>query len=136
MAHEHPVRVRYGETDQMGVVHHANYLLYLEEARTAYMASFGFPYGRLEQEGIGLPVRSCELRFRAPAHYEDELLVRTRLTALRGASMTFSYEIERAGTLLLEAVVELACVDLAARPRRPRLLPDHLASQVRELLEP
>lgn len=135
MAHQHRLRVRYGETDQMGVVHHANYLLYLEEARTAYMAGFGCPYGELERRGIGLPVRRCELRYRAPARYEDELVVHTRITALRGASFTFSYRLERDGELLAEAEVELACIDLRAEPRRPRLLPEDLALQIRELLE-
>ena len=137
MAHEHRIRVRYGETDQMGVVHHANYLLYLEEARTLYMESFGVPYGQLERAGIGLPVRRCELRYRAPAHYEDVLTVETRLTRLRGASLTFGYRVrggEDGATLLLEAEIELACIDLESH--RPRLLPEELAARVEELLEP
>jgi acyl-CoA thioester hydrolase len=69
--YEHLLRVRYGETDQMGVVHHANYLLYMEEARTAFMASVGCSYGGLERDGIGLPVRRTEVRYRASARYED-----------------------------------------------------------------
>ena len=60
---EHRLRVRYGETDQMGVVHHPNYLHYMEEARTAYLAALGRPYSELERGGVGLVVRRVELRF-------------------------------------------------------------------------
>src|SRR5580765_3234482 len=70
--HEHRLRVRYAETDQMGVVHHANYLLYLEESRTRMMAELGCSYAELEQSGWALPVRRTELRFRAPAYYDEE----------------------------------------------------------------
>ena len=95
MVHEHRLSVRYAETDQMGVVHHASYLVYLEEARTAYMASLGASYGELERSGVGLAVRRAEVRYRAPARYEDELLVRTRVVRVGAASVTFDYEVER-----------------------------------------
>lgn len=133
MAYEHHVRVRYGETDQMGVVHHANYLLYMEEARTTLMRDRGCSYGELEKQGIGLPVRRCDLRFRASACYEDELLVRVSVVKMRAASVTFAYEIERRsdGAALVSATLELACVDMAATPRKPRMLP----AELRELFE-
>lgn len=119
------VRVRYGETDQMGVVHHAAYLHYLEDARTAWLRALGLPYSELERGGIGLPVRRAELRYRAPARYEDELDVAVRVVRLRGASVTFAYTVTRAdGTAIAEAEVELACIELASG--RPRLLPDEL----------
>ncbi|MEL6429031.1 MAG: thioesterase family protein [Planctomycetota bacterium] len=123
----HRLEVRYGETDQMGVVHHANYLLYLEEARTAYMRALGLPYGDVERSGVGLPVRSVELRYRRPAFYEDRLRVDVWIERSRAASVTFGYEVLREPAesdggppiLLSNATVELACMDLATRSARP-----------------
>jgi acyl-CoA thioester hydrolase len=131
--HRLQLRVRYGETDQMGVVHHANYLAYFEEGRTRMMADLGCSYGGLERQGVGLPVRKVELRYHAPAHYEDELIVETRVLALRAASVSFGYEVRRArdGELLVSGQSELACITLA-EPRRVVPLPEPL----RELLQP
>lgn len=133
-AHEHRLRVRYAETDQMGVVHHANYALYLEEGRTRCMAERGCSYAELEQRGIGLPVRRMELRFRAPARYDEELIVRTRVGKLGAASLTFESEVVRAddGQLLATGTIELACIDLTNRERGPIALP----ALVRELAPP
>jgi acyl-CoA thioester hydrolase len=131
--HRLELRVRYGETDQMGVVHHATYLAYFEEGRTRMMAALGHSYAELEQSGIGLPVRKIELRYLAPALYEDELVVETRVLALRAASVSFGYEIRRVrdGELLVTGASELACITLGDA-RRVVPLPD----QLRELLEP
>ena len=68
---EHTTRVRYAETDQMGVVYHGNYLVYMEEGRTLMMESLGLPYAELERRGFGLVVRKAALRFRAPARYGE-----------------------------------------------------------------
>lgn len=127
------LRVRYGETDQMGVVHHANYLAYFEEGRTAMMAELGLSYGALERSGIGLPVRKIELRYRAPAHYEEELRVETQVLAMRAASVTFGYEIRREGdgALLVTGQSELACISLGAE-RSVKPLP----AALRAALEP
>jgi acyl-CoA thioester hydrolase len=126
--HELRLRVRYGETDQMGVVHHANYALYVEESRTALMRERGCSYAELERRGIGLPVRRMELRYRAPALYEEELVVRTRVGRVRAASVTFESEIERPadGARIASVTVELACVDLHDRARGPIPLPADL----------
>ncbi len=130
MPYLHRLKVRYGETDQMGVVHHANHLAYLEEARTEYMASLGVPYGEVEASGVALPVRHVELRYRAPAFYEDELDVEVVVERIRAASIQFGYRITRASDdhLLLEGVVELACVNLA--DRTPRMLPPNLRDKL------
>ncbi len=138
--HEHRIVVRYGETDQMGVVHHSNYALYLEEARTTLLGALGCSYAGLERDGIGLAVRRLEIRFRAPARYEEQILVRTRLAKLGAASVIFEYEIERESgdaavahpLRLAEARTELACIDLGRAERPPRELPERL----RALLEP
>lgn len=131
--HRLKLQVRYGETDQMGVVHHSNYLAYFEEGRTRMMADLGCSYAGLEREGIGLPVRSVELRYRAPAHYEEELIVETRVLGMRAASVSFGYEIRRVedDQLLVTGTSELACIRLD-ETRKVVPLPDSL----RALLEP
>ena len=130
--HELSLRVRYGETDQMGVVHHANYLNYFEEGRTRMLTDLGCSYAELERQGVGLPVRRAELRYRAPAHYEEDLVLRTRVSGMRTASVSFEFELVRPadGTLIATGLTELACIDLEARPRKVRPLPD----EVRALL--
>ena len=117
----------------MGVVHHANYVLYAEEARTELMRQLGASYAQMERDGLALPVRSMHLRFRSPAYYEDVLQLRTHVARLRAASVTFHSEMHRQdGTHLATVEVELACVSLAAQPRKPVPLPD----QLRKLLAP
>jgi acyl-CoA thioester hydrolase len=130
--HELTLRVRYAETDQMGVVHHANYLIYLEESRTRLMAERGCSYAELERSGWALPVRRTELRYRAPAYYDDEIVVRTWVQRVRGASLTFASEVLRTsdGVLLASGEVELACVDTRAGARKPALLPDRLRAML------
>ena len=127
-AHETRLRVRYGETDQMGVVHHANYALYIEESRTNLMRDRGCSYAELERRGIGLPVRRLEFRYRLPALYEDEIVVRTTIGRIGAASVTFDSEIHRIadGAHLATGKIELACIDLRDRARGPIALPDDL----------
>ncbi|MFT5155434.1 MAG: acyl-CoA thioester hydrolase, partial [Planctomycetota bacterium] len=126
------------ETDQMGVVHHANYLLYLEEARTSWMRELGCPYHELEASGIGLPVRRADLRYLSPARYEDELVVRTTIVGMRGASVRFAYEVHEleSSRAILTGEIELACVNLGQSPPRPRLLPDDLRARFEALVTP
>ncbi|MEM8712715.1 MAG: thioesterase family protein [Planctomycetota bacterium] len=127
-AYVHRATVRYSETDQMGICHHANFLLYLEDARTAMMAERSVPYGQLEKTGVGLPVRNVQVRYKAPALYEDLLDVEVWIERMRSASVTFGYEIRRddAGgpTVLATAEIELACMDMETR--RPRIFPEAL----------
>ena len=132
--HEHRLRVRYGETDQMGVVYHANYLVYMEEGRTRLMEALGCSYAELERQGWALVVRRAELRYRAPARYDEELVVRSAVERLGGASVRFVYEIARVadGVALAEGMTELACVDRREGEGKPTLLPE----RVRALLEP
>jgi acyl-CoA thioester hydrolase len=130
---EHRLLVRYGETDQMGVVHHGTYVLYMEEGRTRMMRNLGCPYGELERDGFALVVRKLELRYRAPAYYEDELSVRTSVAELRTSAIVFAYEIRRAKDeqLLVEGSTELVCVDRSAGKPRPRSLPQKLCDVLR-----
>ena len=130
--HEHRVRVRYAETDQMGVVHHANYLAYLEESRTRMMAERGLSYAEVERRGWGLPVRRATLRYFAPAAYEDELIVRTHVERIRAASVVFASEVVRArdDLKIARGEIELACIRLHERDRGPCPLPDELRTSL------
>jgi acyl-CoA thioester hydrolase len=130
--HEHTLRVRYGETDQMGVVYHANYLVYMEEGRTRLMESLGASYAEVEASGYGLVVRRADLRYRAPATYDQRLLIRTRVGRLRGASVNFEYQIHDAASeaLLAEGSTELACIHMKSPRREPCLLPEELRERL------
>ena len=88
-----PFAIRYGETDMMGIVHHANYVLYFEDARTRLLEELGYPYERIEREGFQSPVVSVELHYGKPLHYGDKPVVRTKVAALTQMKVVFSYEI-------------------------------------------
>jgi acyl-CoA thioester hydrolase len=99
------VRVRYAETDQMGVVYHSNYLVWFEIGRVELIRSIGLDYKRMEAEGgCGFAVVDVHVRYRLPARYDDELVVRTTLLAARGAVIRFGYKVLRVedGALLCE----------------------------------
>lgn len=94
--HEAYLRVRYSETDKMGVVYHANYLIWFEIGRTEFCRARGFAYRDMEEsENAFLVVAESYCRYKAPAYYDDELLVRTHITELRRRSLRFGYEIVR-----------------------------------------
>ncbi len=94
--HETTVRVRYAETDRMGVVYHANYLVWFEIGRTEFCRARGFAYREMEENDRAfLVVAESYCRYKAPAHYDDELLIRTHITELRRRSVRFGYEIIR-----------------------------------------
>jgi len=114
------VRVIYGDTDQMGVVYHANYLRYFELARCEYIRARGRPYKDIEKDGARLPVVEAHAHFHQPARYDDLLVVRTVVQELRRVSMTFGYEVRREGdpTLLCAGRTLHACVNAEGRPIR------------------
>ena len=91
------VRVRYAETDQMGVVYHANYLVWFEVGRVELMRQRGLDYSRLEkEEGCWIAVVEASARYKAPARYDDELIIQTRVLMVRGPVIRFGYRILRA----------------------------------------
>ena len=97
--HETLLRVRYAETDKMGIVYYANYLVWFEIGRTDYCRARGFSYRDMEEsEDAFLVVAEAYCRYKAPAYYDDELIVRTHITELRKRSLRFGYEIVRAAT--------------------------------------
>ena len=114
------IRVRYAETDQMGVVHHAAYLPWLEVARTEYLRGRGLSYREMEARGIRLPVLSVAVTYHRPALYDDLLDVEARLASATPVRFTFHYAVRRScdGALLCEGRTEHAAVDPRGRPRR------------------
>ncbi len=119
-------RVRYSETDQMGVVYHGNYAQYLEMGRVEWLRSMGFSYKKMENEGIMLPVISLKMEFKKSATYDDLITVTTKLIKLPMVRIEFDYKIRNeAGDLLLTANTVLAFIDMkTGRPTKcpPQIL--------------
>ena len=111
------IRVRYGETDQMGIVYHPNYLVYCEIGRTEFIRSRGTSYAALEASGIRLAVVDASLRYHAPARYDDRLRVTTTLSEVRSRALAFDYVIAHAetGQRLVTARTALASLDASNR---------------------
>lgn len=97
MKTEKHIALRYGETDQMGVIHHANYILYFEDARTAFLEELGYPYRLIEEAGFMSPVVSVEARYGQPLVYGREAIVVTRLAQLTPVKATYAYEVYQEG---------------------------------------
>lgn len=108
-----PLRVRFGETDLMGIVHHASYVLYFEAARVSWLRRRGVTYQTWASAGIHLPVVDIEIQYKRPAKFEDELIVETTLAKVTAATLTFAYRILRGSEpmLLTTGHTRLACVD-------------------------
>jgi len=104
------IRVRYAETDRMGLLHHANYLVYFEQARTELLRSRHASYKDLEDQGFFLVVAKVEVKFKLPAYYDDVLTIRTTVTRTSPIRIEHKYEVFRDGTLLAEGNTTLACV--------------------------
>ncbi|MDQ8168371.1 MAG: thioesterase family protein [Gemmatimonadota bacterium] len=109
--------VRYAETDQMGVVYHANYLVWCEIGRTDFIRALGTSYADLERDGVKLAVSDVAMRFHASARYDDPIRVVTRLTKAGSRAMEFTYRIVRAdtGALLVTATTALVSLDASGR---------------------
>ena len=113
-------RVRYAETDMMGVAYNSHYLVWFELGRAAYMREHGMPYSEVERNGYFLPISEFSCRISYPAGYDQELLIRARLKEVRSRSITFGYRIERDGLKLAEGETTHICV---GRDRRPASIP-------------
>jgi acyl-CoA thioester hydrolase len=132
MGHEtvSEIRVRYAETDQMGVVYHANYLVWCEVGRTDFIRQCGMSYAEMEERGVKLAVTGAVLRLHASARYDDVVRVTTRVAALRSRAVEFAYEIARASDGARIASATTTLVSLSAEGRPVSLAPD-----VRALLQ-
>ena len=113
-----PLRVRYAETDRMGIVYYGSYPAYLEVARSEYMREKGLPYKNLEEMGFGLVVAGMEVKYLNPALYDDLLVIRTSVAEVQSRGVTFSYAIFRDETSIVQARTRHICVDADRRPRR------------------
>lgn len=116
--HDCEFRVRYSETDQMGVVYHAEYLVWCEVGRTEFIRARGMPYAEMERRGAMLAVADASLRFHASARYDDLIRVETTLSAVKSRAITFDYVIRNAesGAKLVTARTLLVSLDRDGRP--------------------
>jgi acyl-CoA thioester hydrolase len=132
------IRVRYAETDQMNVVYYANYLVWFEVGRVELLRSLGFSYSVLESEHeCILPVIEASCRYRSPARYDDQILIETRPSLLRGSVLKFAYRILRKApdgqepTLLAEGeTTHVVCDD----QMKKKPLPEHYAAALRTMM--
>ena len=117
---QHTFRVRYIETDAMGIVHHSSYLAWMEMGRTEFMRHFGFTYRQLELTGVLLPVLEVKVRYYTPAYYDDELVISTWVEELSRTRLLLSYRIERPadGKLLTEGTTLHTFIGKDGRPIR------------------
>jgi acyl-CoA thioester hydrolase len=129
------LRVNYSETDQMGVVYHANYLIWFDRARTELMRETGLTYKELEQQGVYLAVSEVRVRYRAAARYDDLVRVRCWVRELASRRVTFGYVVERAGTGELLATGETSLVSLTHQHTLTRI-PEHVLDLLKPIPDP
>ena len=111
------IRVRYAETDAMGIAHHSNFVIWLEMGRVAFLDELGFPYREVEKRGVLLVVTQVGVKYRRPAVFDDEIILTTRLGALKSRLVRFEYALERASdsALLAEGFTEHIATDFEKR---------------------
>ena len=110
------LRVRYAETDQMGIVYHSNYLIWSEVGRSELFRDLNLPYTEFEKQGLGLAVVEVNCRYRKPTHYDDELVIVTEIDNMTSRSITFSYLVYREETLLAEGKTVHVFINEEGRP--------------------
>lgn len=126
------LRVRYAETDQMGVVYHSNHLIWFEVGRVELMRQMGFSYRDIERdEGCFIAVAEAKCRYKAPVYYDEEIIVKTRLKTVRSSVIVFSYELTRASTGALLAEGETTHIVTDSK-MKVAALPDKYLSAFRE----
>lgn len=117
------LRVRYAETDQMGVVYHSNYLIWFEVGRTELFRDLGIPYTIFEEQGLALAVVEASCRYRRPAKYDDELVVSTQVENFSSRIITFSYKVQKGDILLTEGKTAHVFLNKAGRVADVRKYP-------------
>lgn len=122
------IRVRYAETDQMGVVHHGNYAQYLEIARIEWLEQFGISYKSMEEEGIMLPVYEMNFKYKRPAHFDEHLMVETNMEGKPDVKIIFQYKIYRGKELLTTAKTVLVFMD--SKTKKPIKCPNHILKAI------
>jgi acyl-CoA thioester hydrolase len=122
------VKVRFAETDAQGIAHHAVYLVWFELARIEYLARFRGGYPELQAEGIEALTLDANVTYRAPARFDDRLVIHARCSEVRGARFRFDYRIDRDGERIAEGSTGHACAD--AKTLRPTRVPEWLAQLI------
>jgi len=129
-SHESYVKVRYAETDQMGVVHHGNYAQYFEIARLDWLLALGISYKSMEENGVMLPVYELNTKFLKPAVFEDELKIEVKLKELPSVKITFEYLIYNQNEeLLTKAYTTLVFMD--AKTKKPIRCPQYILDKLK-----
>lgn len=130
-----PVRIYYEDTDFTGLVYHANYVRYCERGRSDFLRLAGVHHSLLleEAEPLGFAVNKINLEFVKPARIDDALIVRSMFETIKGPRIFISQEIERAGEILVRAEVQVCCISLTGKPKRP---PAVLLERLKPFLEP
>jgi acyl-CoA thioester hydrolase len=122
------VKVRFAETDAQGIAHHAVYLVWFEVARIEYLARFRGGYQELQAEGVEALTLDASVSFRAPARFDDRLVISARCSDVRGARFRFDYRVDRDGELIADGSTGHACAD--ARTLRPTRVPRWLVEAI------
>ncbi|MCX7857837.1 MAG: acyl-CoA thioesterase [Deltaproteobacteria bacterium] len=120
---EVPIRVRYADTDRMGIVYYGTYPMYFEIARSEFLREKGFTYRELEEKGYHLVVTELGIKYYYPATYDDLLVVRTKISELKSRGLKFEYEILKDGKVLVSGYTKHVCVD---RNKKPISIPQEL----------
>lgn len=130
-----PVRIYYEDTDFTGLVYHANYVRYCERGRSDFLRLAGVHHSLLlaEAEPLGFAVNKLNLEFLKPARIDDALIVRSMFETIKGPRIFITQEIERAGEILVRAEVQVCCISLTGKPKRP---PGVLLDRLKPFLEP
>ena len=137
MISETTIRVRYAETDQMGIVYHANYFTWFEIARTEFLRSFSIDYRELETQNVLLPVIDVGCKYITSAKYDDEVIIKTKITRIKGVRLEFNYQVYRKidNVLLAEGYTKHAFVDKQLKPVNFRRKFNELWDELNESVE-
>ena len=125
------IKVRYCETDQMGLVHHGSYVNYFEEARIAWIANLGFSYREMEKSGIILPVSKLNVNYLKPAYFDDNLVVNVEIAEMPTSRLIFNYTIKNKDEVVVTGNTVLAFLD--KKTKRPMRCPDYMLQKVTPL---
>ena len=127
------IKVRYFETDQMGLVHHGSYINYFEEARIAWISNLGFSYSEMEKSGIILPVSKLNVSYLRPAYFDDDLLVSVEIAELPTSRLIFNYTIKKEEEVIVTGTTVLAFLN--KETKKPVKCPDYMLEKVTPLFK-
>lgn len=133
LVNKHKIRVRYGETDQMGYVYYGNYASYFEVGRVEWLRNFGVSYKEMEDNGIMLPVSNLNISYLKPTRYDDLITIKTTLKKIPTAKIEFDFEIfNEQNELLTKGYTSLVFIDM--EKNRPTRCPKHLLDKITTLI--